>query len=194
MSTGYQIVEQDEIHYLTFQVVKWIDVFTRKIYRDILIDSLRFCQINKGLEIYAFVIMSNHAHLLVSSSIGKLSDTVKECKSFTAKKILETIQDEPESRREWMLNLFEFSAKQHKRNEHYQFWTHENHAEIIFSNKFFDQKVNYIHENPVRAGIVENAEDYLYSSARAFAGKSCPLEIPITILPIERMPLMRTVR
>ena len=93
-----------------------------------------------------------------------------------------------------MLNLFEFSAKQHKRNEQHQFWTHENHAEIIFSNKFFDQKLNYIHDNPVRAGIVENAEDYLYSSARAFAGKSCLLEIPITILPIEKIPIMRSVR
>ena len=66
MSTCYQIVEQDEIHYITFQVVKWVDVFTRKVYRDILIDSLRFCQINKGLEIFAFVVMSNHVHLLVS--------------------------------------------------------------------------------------------------------------------------------
>ncbi len=194
MSTGYQIIEQDEIHYLTFQVIKWVDIFTRKVYRDIVIDSLRFCQDHKGLEIFAFVIMSNHVHLLVRSSIGKLSDTVKECKSFTARKILDTIQDEPESRKEWMLNLFEFSAKQHKRNEQHQFWTHENHAEIIFSNKFFDQKLNYIHDNPVRAGIVENAEDYLYSSARSFAGKSCLLEIPITILPIEKIPIMRSVR
>ena len=78
MSTGYQIIEQDEIHYLTFQVIKWVDIFTRKVYRDIVIDSLRFCQDHKGLEIFAFVIMSNHVHLLVRSSIGKLSDTVKE--------------------------------------------------------------------------------------------------------------------
>ena len=159
-----------------------------------MIDSLRYCQVNKGLEIYAFVLMSNHVHLLVRSSIGKLSDTVKECKSFTARKILKAIQEEPESRREWMLNLFEFSAKQHKRNEHNQFWTHENHAEIIYSNKFFDQKLNYIHENPVRAGIVENAEDYLYSSARAFAGLSCPLDISITLLPLEKISKMRTIR
>ena len=69
MSTGYQIIEQDEIPYLTFQVVKWVDVFTRKVYRDIVIDSLRYCQVNKGLEIYAFVLMSNHVHLLVRSSI-----------------------------------------------------------------------------------------------------------------------------
>ena len=60
MSTGYKIVEQDALHYVTFQVVKWIDIFTRKVYRDIVIDSLKFCQANKGLEVYAFVIMSNH--------------------------------------------------------------------------------------------------------------------------------------
>ena len=78
MSTGYQISEQDELHYVTFQIVRWIDIFTRKIYRDIVIESFRFCQQNKGLEIYAFVIMSNHIHLLIRSETGKLSNTIKE--------------------------------------------------------------------------------------------------------------------
>ena len=136
-----------------------------------MIDSLRYCQGNKGLEIYAFVIMSNHIHLLIRSDIGKLSDTIREFKSFTAKQILLAIDSESESRREWMLNLFEFAAKQHKRNEKYQIWTHENHAELIYSDKFIFQKMDYIHENPVRAGIVEKAEDYLYSSAGSFAGR-----------------------
>ena len=194
MSTGYQIQEQDELHYVTFQVVKWIDLFTRKVYRDIVIDSLRFCQANKGLEIYAFVIMSNHVHLLVRSSIGHLSDTIREFKSFTAKQILQAIQTESESRKEWMLNLFEFSAKQHKRNEKYQIWTHENHAEIIYSNKFINQKINYIHENPVRAGIVENASDYLYSSARDYAGKSSLIDVILVIMPVEKLSCMRSVR
>ena len=81
MSTGYQIVEQDALHYVTFQVVKWIDVFTHKVYRDIVIDSLKYCQTNKGLEIYAFVIMSNHIHILLRGDIGKLSDTIREFKS-----------------------------------------------------------------------------------------------------------------
>ena len=70
MSTGYKIVEQDALHYVTFQVVKWIDIFTRMVYRNIVIDSLKFCQANKGLEIYAFVVMSNHAHLLLRSEKG----------------------------------------------------------------------------------------------------------------------------
>jgi len=194
MSTGYQIKEQDELHYVTFQIVKWIDIFTRQVYRDIVIDSLRFCQQNKGLEIYAFVVMSNHIHLLLRSFPGKLSDTIKEFKSFTAKQILETIQTEPESRRDWLLNLFEFSAKQHKRNSKYQVWTHENHAEIIYSDKFIEQKINYIHENPVQAGIVEKAEDYLYSSARNFAGLSTVLEIIPIIMPAKQIGLMRSVR
>jgi REP element-mobilizing transposase RayT len=96
-------------------------------------DSLRFCQQNKGLEIYAFVIMSNHIHILMRSDIGKLSDTIREFKSFIAKKILENVNTEAESRREWMLNLFEFSAKQHKRNDRYQVWSHENHGYSIIN-------------------------------------------------------------
>jgi len=194
MSTGYKIVEQDALHYVTFQVVRWIDIFTRKVYRDIVIDSLKFCQANKGLEVYAFVVMSNHIHLLIRSDIGKLSDTIREFKSFTAKQILLAIETESESRKEWMLDLFEFSAKQHKRNENFQFWTHENHAELIYSDKFLFQKLDYIHQNPVRAGIVEKAEDYLYSSARDFAGMSRMLNIVQTMMPTEKMPLMRTVR
>jgi len=187
-------VEQDSLHYITFQIVRWVDIFTRKVYRDIVIDSLRYCQVNKGLEIYAFVIMSNHIHLLIRSDIGKLSDTIREFKSFTAKQILLAIDSESESRREWMLNLFEFAAKQHKRNEKYQIWTHENHAELIYSDKFIFQKIDYIHENPVRAGIVEKAEDYLYSSAGSFAGRPCLLEIVPVYMPTEKLPVMRTVK
>ena len=194
MSTGYQIVEQDALHYVTFQVVRWVDIFTRKVYRDIVIDSLKYCQSNKGLEIYAFLIMSNHIHLLIRSDIGKLSDTIREFKSFTAKQILLAIDTESESRREWLLNIFEFAAKQHKRNEKYQIWTHENHAELIYSDKFIFQKIGYIHDNPVRAGIVEKPEDYLYSSARDFADKSCLLDIVPVLVPTEKIPLMRTVK
>jgi REP element-mobilizing transposase RayT len=194
MSTGYQISEQDELHYVTFQIVRWIDIFTRQVYRDIVIDSLRFCQQNKGLEVYAFVIMSNHIHLLIRSDMGKLSNTIKEIKSFTAKKILEAVNTETESRREWMMNLFEFSAKQHKRNEKYPVWTHENHAEIVYGNQFMDSKIRYIHENPVRAGIVEREEDYLYSSARNYAGLDGILEVIVSPVAIERIRLMRSIK
>ena len=194
MSTGYKIEDQEGLHYVTFQIVEWVDIFTRQVYRDIVMDSLKYCQQNKELEIYAFVVMSNHIHLLLRSGIGKLSDTIREFKSYTAKQILLSIELESESRRDWMLNLFEFAAKKHKRNEKYQVWTHENHPELIYSDKFLFQKMNYIHENPVRAGIVENPEDYLYSSARDLAGKPCLLSIIPVYVPTEKIPLMRTVR
>ena len=113
---------------------------------------------------------------------------------FTVKQILLAIDSESESRRDWMLNLFEFAAKQHKRNEKYQIWTHENHAELIYSDKFIFQKISYIHENPVRAGIVENPEDYLYSSARDFVSKTCLLDIVQVYIPTEKLPIMRTVK
>jgi REP element-mobilizing transposase RayT len=124
---------------------------------------------HKGLEIYGWVIMSNHLHLLIRSSTDSLSDTLRDFKSYTSKKILEAIEDSTESRKEWMFKLFKEATFKHKRNSEYQFWTHENHAEHIYSNKFMEQKLEYIHNNPVRAGIVEKPEDYKYSSAIDYA-------------------------
>jgi REP element-mobilizing transposase RayT len=170
MTHGYQIKNQSTLHYLTFQIVHWADIFTRKAYKDIIIDSLRYCQQNKGLIISAYVIMSNHVHILASSDNENLSEIVWDFKRHTSKKIIETIENEMESRREWLLMIFKYAARKHKRNDKYQVWTHENHAEEIYSNKFIEQKVNYIHNNPVRSGIVINPEDYVYSSARNYAG------------------------
>lgn len=79
------------------------------------------------------------------------------------------IDTSEESRKEWMLKIFKDAAFKHKRNADYQFWTHDNHAEQLYWNKFLEQKLNYIHQNLVRAGIVINAEDYKYSSARDYA-------------------------
>jgi len=194
MSNGYKISEQDELHFVTFQVVRWIDIFTRKVYRDIVIDSLRYCQQNKGLEVYAFVVMSNHIHAILRSSTGRLSDTIREFKSFTAKQMLDAIHQESERRSEWMLSEFEFAAKKHKRNEKYQLWTHENHPIILYGNAIIQQRINYIHDNPVRSGIVANQEDYLYSSARAYAGMDCMLDVIVPLMDIEKIPLMRTLK
>ncbi|WP_259017199.1 REP-associated tyrosine transposase [Emticicia fluvialis] len=177
MSLGYQIANQSAIHYLTFQVVDWVDVFTRQVYRDILLDSFRYCQKEKGLWLYAYVVMSNHVHLIAASKDGRLSDLVRDIKKFTASRILKAIETEPESRRDWLMKRFEFAARSKSNMKTLQFWTHENHAVEIFTDKFFFQKVDYIHENPVRAGIVATPEDYLYSSASNFIDKGGLIEI-----------------
>lgn len=176
MSTGYKIAEKDGLYYLTFQIVGWVDIFTRKIYRDIAIESVKYCQQNKGLSIFAYVIMSNHIHLLAQSKYDDLSGTIRDFKNYTSKKFLEVINSKTESRSDWMKVVFEYHGK-HKDKQSNQIWTHENHAELIYSQKFIEQKVEYIHENPVRAGIVAKPEDYLYSSARNYAGLDYVLEI-----------------
>jgi len=176
MTTGYQIKNQEGLYFLTFQVINWIDIFTRKVYRDIIINNLKYCIENKGLQVFAYVIMSNHVHIVLNSTVGKLSDTIRDFKKYTSRIILETFQTGNESRREWMLNQFEFAARKHSRNQSYQFWTHENHAIELLKPDFTAEKVDYIHNNPVRAGIVLNPEDYLYSSARNYANMENLLE------------------
>lgn len=74
MKNGYQIRDQSKPHFLTFTVVDWVDVFSRKIYRDILIDSFKYCQEHKGLIVHAYVIMSNHVHVIFQADPGSLSD------------------------------------------------------------------------------------------------------------------------
>lgn len=187
MSTGYQITDQEGLYYLTFQIVDWIDIFARQVYRDIVIDSLKYSIDNKELLVFAFVVMSNHVHLIAQSSTGKLSDTIRDVKKFTSKSIVGTIQTIPESRSDWMLNRFGFNARQHSRNKTYQVWTHENHAVQLYSPEFISEKIDYLHNNPVRAGLVEKPEDYLYSSARWYAGLECVLEVRDIGLPWRTM-------
>jgi REP element-mobilizing transposase RayT len=179
MSTGYQIKEQGALYYLTLQIVEWVDVFTRDKYKRLITDNLQYCQDHKGLEIFAYVIMTNHIHIIVRSNTDNLSDTIRDFKSYTSKELLKLIDSETESRREWMLAIFSKAAYKHERNSRYQIWTHENHAEQLWSNDFITSKVDYIHQNPVRAGVVAKPEDYLYSSARNYAGLESVLNVTV---------------
>ncbi len=174
---GYQINDQTKAHFITATVVDWVDVFSRKNYKDIVIESLDFCIKNKGMILYGYVIMTNHIHMVVQSETGKLSDLLRDFKKFTARKILDTIENEPESRKDWMLKRFEFACRSHSRNEKYQFWQYGNHPEEVYTEKFLWQKLDYIHLNPVRAGIVEKASHYLYSSASNYVNGSGILQI-----------------
>ncbi len=177
MPTGYQIKDQSALYFLTLQVVQWVDIFTRQRYRDIIIESLSYCRKNKGLEVFAYVIMSNHIHFIVRSKNENLSSIIRDFKRHTSKKIIESITIESESRQEWLLIIFSNAAKLHKRNNKYQFWTHENHAIELTSNEMIEQRFDYIHMNPVKAGLVQNPEEYIYSSARNYAEIDNVMEI-----------------
>ncbi len=171
----------DEYNYfLTMTVVDWVDIFTRPVYKHIIVDSLKYCQEYKGLVIYSWCLMSNHLHLISGTNEGfHLSNTLRDFKKFTSQTIINEIKrNAKESRNEWMLERFrvEDTASDNK-IINYKFWKDGNEAKEIHTNYFFDQKLNYIHENPVKAEIVENPEEYLYSSARDYAGKKGFLSI-----------------
>jgi REP element-mobilizing transposase RayT len=180
----YRIVDQQGLHFVTCTVVGWIDIFSRKKYRDIVLDSLSFCRKEKGLLLFAYIIMSNHLHLVLQTgptSTDTLSDILPDFKKFTANTILASISSESESRRDWLLHMFKYYAKYKVNNRNLQFWQQDNHSFSLFSEKMIWQKVNYIHNNPVRAGIVDRPEDYVYSSARNYArgNKDCLIEIDL---------------
>ncbi|MCW5908134.1 MAG: transposase [Chitinophagales bacterium] len=164
MAFAYTIKDQHGLHFVTFTVHQWADVFTRRDYADILINSLKFCQKEKGLLIFGWVIMSNHIHLIIQSTKTPLSDIIRDFKKYTATQIVNAIRENTrESRRNWLLWLF-------KKEDKIWFWEEGYHAEAIFTEDFFKTKLIYIHQNPVRAGIVEKEEEYLLSSCGDYYG------------------------
>ena len=177
-SEQYFVRNENEMYFITSTIVEWVDVFTRPVYKNIIVDSLRYCQEHKGLDIYAWVLMSNHLHAIVSAREGyKLSDILRDFKKFTSKRIIDAIKEEPESRRDWLLYRFEYAGKFRTNIENYKVWQDGNHAKECFLPNFTIEKLVYIHNNPVRASIVEYPEHYLYSSARNYAGLKGLLEI-----------------
>ena len=150
----------------------WVDVFTRNEYKNIIVDNLAFCQKNKGLELFAWCLMTNHLHLVARAAEGYLLPNIlRDFKKFTSKAVLKAIaENDRESRKEWLMT--QFYTKDGNR-----FWRADNKPIELWSNAVIDQKLNYIHQNPVEEGLVINAEDYVYSSATDYAGRQGLLDI-----------------
>ncbi len=172
MSLKYKFKNPNGIYFATFSVVNWIDVFTRDNYREIFIDSLKWCIKNKGLVVMAWVLMTNHVHLIIRrKGENKLEDILRDIKKFTSVKIIEEINANPEeSRKEWLLKIFEEKGRANTQNEHYQFWQHDNHPIELDNNEIMEQKLDYLHNNPVEAGFVIEPHHWKYSSAGDYAG------------------------
>ncbi|MBO9594672.1 MAG: transposase [Niabella sp.] len=176
---GYKIRDQGATHFLTFTIVGWIDIFTRQRYRDLILASMQFCRTNKELQVGAYVIMSNHLHLIWTARKNNLSDIIRDFKTYTSKAITRSIEAAPESRRNWLLHMFDFYAKRTHANDYFKVWTGNNHPEVLYSERFLRTKLNYIHQNPVKAGWVTEPEHYLYSSAMDYKGKKGITEIDL---------------
>ena len=181
---GYKIRDQAATHFLTFFIMGWIDIFSRQRYQDIIIESFQFCRLKKDLQIGGFVIMTNHVHVIWTAKQANLSDTIRDFKTFTSKAITNTIENEPESRRDCLQYMFHFNANRSPAHDLFKVWTGNNHPEEIYGDKFLKTKLNYIHQNPVRAGLVREPSHYLYSSAANYEGKKGIMEIDFFLVMI----------
>ncbi|WP_230154165.1 transposase [Flavobacterium sp. CECT 9288] len=159
------------MYFISFAVVGWLNVFTRNEYKDLFLESLVFCQKNKGLEIHAWCIMSNHVHLVFRSINDQKSELlIGDLKRFTSQSIVKSIQENSrESRKEFLLDFFKKEAEKSSNVKHYQFWRHDNKPIELWSNKVIQQKIDYVHNNSVEEGLVYKPEDYVYSSAIDYA-------------------------
>lgn len=173
MSRNYKFHNPDGAYFISFAVVDWLDVFTRNEYKNIVLDSLSYCQKNKGMEIYAWCIMTNHVHLIFRSIAGQKPELlIGDFKRHTSKAIVKAISgNSRESRREFLLDHFKKAAEKSSNVTGYQFWRHDNKPIELWSSKVTNEKINYIHNNPVEEGLVYNPEDYVYSSARDYSGE-----------------------
>ncbi len=166
MATRYRFTENHIPHFVTFATVQWIDALSRPIYKDIFVSSLKYSIENKGLKLHAWVIMNNHVHLIISSEDTALADIMRDVKKYTSVQIVKAIKENSgESRKNWMLWLFESAGKQNINNTNFQFWQQDSHPIALDNDKIARQKLDYLHDNPVRAGIVFEPQQYVYSSA-----------------------------
>jgi putative transposase len=177
MRSRYKIAELEAPHFITCTIVGWLPVFTRARYLDIITSSLNFCRQQKGLRLHAYVILDNHLHLLVSSD--NLSPVIRDFKRHNAKEILAVARQED---KQWLLKQFEFFKSAHKGDSQHQVWQEGFHPQAITTEDMLRQKLEYIHYNPVRIGLVDRPEDWRYSSARNYLGQDGVLEIDLVEL------------
>jgi len=172
MRTSYKIYEKEGIYFITSSIIENIPIFLNETMFNILKESFKFCRKEKGLKLYAYVIMDNHFHSIVSNE--NLISIIRDMKRFTAKRIIETIKLMKSS---WLINQIEYWKKEHKRDSQFQVWQEGYHPQQILNEEMLLQKIEYIHYNPVKRGFVEKPEDWKYSSARNFMGDSSIIEI-----------------
>lgn len=160
MKSRYKVVDPEGIHFVTSTIIEWIPVFISEEALNIIINSLTFCQKEKGLKIYAYVIMPEHLHLIISSI--NIVEIMQSFKRHTAKTIIELLAN---TKKEWILNQFHYFKKKNKMESEFQVWQEGFHPQLLSLFDLINQKMQYIHQNPVRKGFVNDPKYWRYSSA-----------------------------
>ncbi len=177
MSEKYKFRDPEGIYFVTCTVVHWIDLFTRKEFKHLILDSLKFCQKEKGMIIYGWVLMPSHLHMIIGSEGKDLSGIIRDFKKHTAREIVKECGKINESRKTWLLRAFRQSADSLKRISKNKVWQDGNHPIHLDRTSLMEEKLDYIHQNPVEAEIVDEPEYYWYSSARDYSGGSGLLKV-----------------
>lgn len=170
--TRYRIFETEYPYFLTCTVVGWLPVFPRPEAVEIVLDSLRFLQSERELNLFGYVIMENHLHMVASAP--ELSKVIKDFKSFTARQLIDLLEARSA---ETILSQLRAHKLTHKRESNYQFWQEGSHPQQIQNEEMMRQKLDYIHYNPVKRGYVDEPEYWRYSSARNYAGREGLIEV-----------------
>ena len=158
----YKIFNTAYPYFLTATIVEWLPLFSNPSIVQIIFDSFEFMQKHDRLIIYAHVIMENHLHLIASSP--DLSKEIGDFKSYTARQII----DYYKVNNGFILESLAKAKKFFKIDRDYQFWQEGSHPKQIQDRRMMRQKIEYIHNNPVRRGYVDEPQHWRYSSARNY--------------------------
>jgi REP-associated tyrosine transposase len=170
--TRYRIFETEYPYFLTCTIVGWIPVFTRPEAVEIVLDSWRFLQQQRQFRLYGYVILENHLHLIASGP--DLANDIKSFKMFTARQIVDLL--EHHGARVLLQQLRDLKLP-HKTASEYQIWQEGSMPKQILNNEMMQQKLEYIHNNPVSRGYVDDPLHWRYSSARNYAGQLGLVEV-----------------
>ena len=138
MRSRYRINEDDYPHFVTSTIVEWLPVFTTRACCDIVVRSFEYCRQHKGLRVYAWVILDNHFHAIVSGP--NPASTLRDLRKFTAHELLAQLQAEG---RTWLLNQLAYFCAAHKSSSVHQVWQEGVHPQRIVSDEMMRQKLEY---------------------------------------------------
>jgi len=180
MSRKYKFHNKEGVYFVSFATVYWLDIFTREVYCNTIVESLNYCRINKGLEVYCWCLMPSHIHLIIRAKDNNPEIVLGKFKEFTSKQLTKQISENiEESRKEWLLWMMKRAASKSSNVTNSQFWQHHNKPIELWTPEVIEQKINYIHNNPVVSGFVREPRDWKYSSAIDYAGGKGILEIEL---------------
>lgn len=178
MSRKYKFRDQDKLYFVSFAVINWIDLFVRNEYKEVLLKSLEHCTKTKGLELYAYCIMTSQVHLIIGSNKEPMENILRDLKKHTSETLRIVMENSTtESRKEWMLQMMKTAGTLNTNNISFQLWRQDNQPVELNDSERLYQKLKYVHNNPVEAGFVDKEEEWLYSSARNYYGLKGLIEV-----------------